>query len=75
MKEYPKLEHNTYILAKDNFHGHHLSFEKYSNCGWSKELVFLNGGLPVHLLKLDMSKVSKVKTTVDAYLGFDKDIE
>jgi hypothetical protein len=44
-----------------------LSFEKFSNCGWDKLLVFSNGGIGVHLLKMDMSKVSQVKQTVEAY--------
>jgi hypothetical protein len=48
-----------------------LSFEKFSNCGWSKELAFVNGGIGVHLLKLDMSKISESKQTVDAYKEID----
>jgi len=30
-------------------------------------LVFNNGGIGVHLLKMDMSQVSQVKQTVEAY--------
>jgi hypothetical protein len=61
------LELNTYVLAQAHHYGHKLSFEKFSNCGWDKLLVFNNGGLGVHLLKLDMSKVSEVKQTMQAY--------
>ena len=48
-----------------------MSFEKYSNCGWSKELHFSNGGISVNLLKKDMSQISKVKQTIEAYKQID----
>jgi len=44
-----------------------LSFEKFSNCGWSKDLFFDNGGLSVYLHKLDMAQISQTKQTVEAY--------
>lgn len=64
---HPNLEFNTYVVAQAHHYGHKLSFEKFSNCGWSKELNFVNGGIGVHLLKLDMSQISESKQTVDAY--------
>ena len=54
-------------MAKSRHYGHDLSFEKYSNCGWKKELHFSNGGMSVNLLKLDMNKQSSVKQTLSAY--------
>ncbi|CDW76469.1 UNKNOWN [Stylonychia lemnae] len=67
IRNYPSLEKNTFVLAQSHHYGHKLSFEKFSNCGWSKELNFSNGGLSVHLLKFDMSQVSEVKQTLQAY--------
>ena len=67
LRFYPNLEHNTFVLAQAHHYGHKLSFEKFSNCGWSKEIAFTNGGIGVHLLKLDMSQVSQVKQTMAAY--------
>lgn len=55
LRLYPSLEHNTYVVAQAHHYGHKLSFEKFSNCGWSKEIAFKNGGIGVHLLKYDMS--------------------
>jgi len=60
------FEH-VYILAKSNHYGHELSFQKYSNCGWDSKLHFVNGGLPVNLLRLNPKKLSPVKATLGAY--------
>jgi hypothetical protein len=54
-------------VAKSRHYGHELSFEKFSNCGWSNELHFNNGGLSVNLLKMDPSKLSKTRHTLAAY--------
>ena len=53
-----------FVVAKSRHYGHELSFEKFSNCGWSNELHFSNGGLSVNLLKMDKGKLSKVKHTI-----------
>ena len=58
MALYPKLDKNTYIVAKSTHYGHKLSFEKYTNSGWDKIMHFNNGGLNVNLLRLDKSKFS-----------------
>ena len=71
LRTYSHLEHNSYILAQAHHFGHKLSFEKFSNCGWDKVLVFSNGGIGVHLLKMDMSQVSEVKQTLEAYKELD----
>jgi hypothetical protein len=54
-KNMGNLEKNTFVVAQANHYGHKLSFEKFSNCGWGKELFFNNGGLNAYLYKLDMS--------------------
>lgn len=72
MMLYPELEFNTYVVAQAHHYGHKLSFEKFSNCGWGKELAFVNGGIGVHLLKLDMSKLSESRQTIDAYKEIDQ---
>ena len=69
---YPNLNLNAYVVAQAHHYGHKLSFEKFSNCGWSKELTFVNGGIGVHLLKLDASKVSESKQTLEAYKEIDR---
>ena len=61
LNEYPNLDKNTFIVAKSTHYGHSLSFEKYSNSGWDKLLHFKNGGINVNLMKLDKSKISRVK--------------
>lgn len=59
------------MLAQAHHYGHKLSFEKFSNCGWKKEIAFDNGGIGVHLLRLDMSQVSEIKQTLHAYQSLD----
>lgn len=62
----PNAPH-VFVVAKSRHYGHDLSFEKFSNCGWSNELHFNNGGLSVNLLKMDPTKLSKTRHTLSAY--------
>ena len=75
LRTYPALELNSYVLAQAHHYGHKLSFEKFSNCGWRKQIVFENGGIGVHLLKMDMKAVSEVKQTIEAYKTLDQSIK
>lgn len=71
LRLFPNIEYNAFVLAQAHHYGHKLSFEKFSNCGWRKEIAFTNGGIGVHLLRLDMSQLSETKQTIDAYKEID----
>ena len=60
------LEH-AYVLAQSTHYGHDLSFKKYSNLPFSSALHFSNGGISVDLLRMDGTRVSKTKQTLNAY--------
>lgn len=66
VQELRNLDH-VYVLAKSTHYGHELSFQKFSNQNWASALHFANGGLSVNLLRLDPSKKSKARSTLQAY--------
>ena len=60
---------STYVVAWKMNYSNPLSFEKYSNVIWDKNLDFVNGGLNVYMLKAWLDKVNEPKETVKAYIA------
>lgn len=60
---------NTYVVARKMQYSNPMSFEKYSNLIWDKELDFINGGMNVYLLKVRLDLKNKSKERVKAYIA------
>jgi len=59
---------DAFVIARKMQYSNPLSFEKYSNLIWDKELDFVNGGMNVFMLRLRLDKINETKETIKAYL-------
>jgi len=60
---------DAFVIARKMQYSNPLSFEKYSNLIWDKELDFVNGGMNVFMLRLRLDKINETKETIKAYLN------